>query len=323
MVKNILILVCILAMSASMKAQSPQALSFQALVRDASNQIVTNSSVGVQISVLQGAANGSSVYTETHSLTTNSNGILTTQIGTGNVVSGDFSTIDWSAGPYFVQTEIDPTGGTTYTITNTTQMLSVPYALYASNANSATMLGNSITKAHFDDLDQRLAAIEPAPAIGDFRYGGSVFWIDPTNPEHGVVVSMENLNNNATCKWSTGANQVTGATGSAIGTGETNTAAIIAAHGEGNYAASVCASYTYGIYSGWFLPSPNECYEVYLNIAVVNPAITANGGTAVSGLYWTSKESSQSSAATKYMTSAGGGGSIKGNTYKIRAIRAF
>ncbi len=323
MVKNILILVCILAMSATMKAQSPQALSFQALVRDASNQIVTNSSVGVQISVLQGAANGSSVYTETHSLTTNSNGILTTQIGTGNVVSGDFSTIDWSAGPYFVQTEIDPTGGTTYTITNTTQMLSVPYALYASNANSATMLGNSITKAHFDDLDQRLAAMEPDPAIGDFRYGGIVFWIDPTNPKHGLVVSLENQNNNAKCKWSTGANQVTGATGTAIGTGETNTAAIIAAHGEGNYAASICASYTYGIYSGWFLPSPDECDEIALNIDVVNPAITANGGTAISGVYWSSQEQTQDYVRNKFISTGGAGTSIKSYTHKVRAIRAF
>ena len=81
-------------------AQSPQALSYQAVLRDASNQLVINSAVSTQISILQGSATGLAVYVETHSMNTNSNGLLSTEIGTGTIVSGTFNTIDWSKGPY-------------------------------------------------------------------------------------------------------------------------------------------------------------------------------------------------------------------------------
>jgi len=327
MLKKIFSLIAVFAALASIQAQSPETFSFQAIVRDATNQIIADTQVGVQISILQGTANGSSVYVETHALTTSVAGVMSTQIGAGSVVSGDFSAIDWSAGPYFVKTEIDPAGGTTYTITSVTQMVSVPYALHSTTASSATtasILGDGITQAHIDDINQRLQALEPDPQIGDFRHGGIVFWIDPLNPKHGMVVSMENLNNNLKCNWSQGANQVTGASGTAIGTGKTNTETIIAAHGPGNYAAYICHTYTYGIYSGWHLPSVDECYEVYLNITAVAAGLAANGGQAISGLYWASNENGQDYAALKYLSSGGGGGGVKiGYPQRVRAVREF
>jgi hypothetical protein len=87
----------------------------------------------MRISILQGTATGSSVYTETQSPTTNNNGLIAIEIGTGNIVSGNFANIDWANGPFFVKTETDPNGGTNYTLTGTSQLLSVPYALYAKN----------------------------------------------------------------------------------------------------------------------------------------------------------------------------------------------
>ena len=96
---------------------------------------MTNHAVGVRISILQGDVNGTVVYMETQATTTNSNGLMTLQIGEGSVVSGDMSAIDWANGPFFLKTEIDPTGGANYTIEGTQQLLSVPYALYAQEAH--------------------------------------------------------------------------------------------------------------------------------------------------------------------------------------------
>ena len=118
-------------------AQSPDKMSYQAVIRDASDKLVTNRSVGMQVSILQGSANGTAVYAETQTPTTNANGLVSIEIGTGTT-SDDFSTIDWANGPYFIKTETDPVGGTSYSITGTSQLLSVPYALHAKTAETIT-----------------------------------------------------------------------------------------------------------------------------------------------------------------------------------------
>lgn len=136
-------------------AQSPQKMSYQAVVRNASNALVANKSVGVQVSVLKTSASGTAVYKETFSsVSTNANGLLSIEIGGGTPATGTFSTIDWSQGPYFVKTEIDPTGGNNYTIVGISQLLSVPYAQMAmrlnSNANGhAGLYGSESDKLQF------------------------------------------------------------------------------------------------------------------------------------------------------------------------------
>jgi hypothetical protein len=120
------------------QAQAPQKFSYQTVIRNAGNQLVTNQSVGIKISVLQGSATGNAVYAETHSPLTNANGLASLEIGGGTVLSGNFSNINWENGPYFVKTETDPNGGNNYTIINTSQLLSVPYALYAATAGNNT-----------------------------------------------------------------------------------------------------------------------------------------------------------------------------------------
>jgi hypothetical protein len=126
-------------------AQSPPGLSYQAVIRDASNKLLPGQKVGMKISILQGTATGSSVYTETQTSTTNINGLVTITIGNGTVVSGTFAAINWANGPYYIEVQTDPTGGSTYNITNTSQMLSVPYALYASSAGKLSVpLGDSV-----------------------------------------------------------------------------------------------------------------------------------------------------------------------------------
>lgn len=136
--KKLYVLVASILMSASLFAQAPQKISYQAVIRNTSNQLVTSSTVGIQISILQGSATGVASYIETHIATTNANGLATIQIGGGTLVSGDFATIDWANGPYFLKTDTDPNGGTVYSISGTTQLLSVPYALYAETSGSNT-----------------------------------------------------------------------------------------------------------------------------------------------------------------------------------------
>ncbi|MFZ4548942.1 MAG: hypothetical protein ACOYN4_15945 [Bacteroidales bacterium] len=113
-------------------AQSPQKMSYQAVVRNSNNQLVPNQMVGMKISILIGSAFGTAVYTEMQTPTTNGNGLVSIEIGGGT----GFAAIDWANGMYFIKTETDPTGGTNYTITGTSQLLSVPYALHAKTAES-------------------------------------------------------------------------------------------------------------------------------------------------------------------------------------------
>lgn len=136
--KKIITICAAIIMTASLWAQSPEKMSYQAVVRDGSNNLVTSSAVGMQISILQGSPSGTAMYVETQTPTTNANGLVSIEIGAGTVVSGDFTTINWANGPYFIKTETDPTGGTNYTITGTSQLLSVPYALHAKTAETIT-----------------------------------------------------------------------------------------------------------------------------------------------------------------------------------------
>lgn len=121
-----------------MFSQAPQKMSYQVVIRNSSNALVTSSTVGMQVSILQGSISGTEVYKEIYSPNpqTNVNGLVTLEIGSGTPVIGSFATIDWSAGSYFIKTEIDPLGGTSYTISGTTQLLSVPYSLYSETAGS-------------------------------------------------------------------------------------------------------------------------------------------------------------------------------------------
>ncbi|MFT4576590.1 MAG: hypothetical protein ACI9SI_001518, partial [Polaribacter sp.] len=136
--KKIYTIIAALMLTASVFAQAPEKMSYQAVVRDAGNALVTTQAVGMQISILQGGATGTPVYVETQTRTTNTNGLVSLDIGIGTLVSGDFTTIDWGNDTYFIKTETDPTGGTTYTITGTSQLMSVPYALYAKTSGSST-----------------------------------------------------------------------------------------------------------------------------------------------------------------------------------------
>jgi len=135
-----------------LNAQAPQKMSFQAVIRNASNTIVSKSLIGIRISLLQGSSNGIVVYAETQNATTNFNGLVSLEIGKGNIVTGAFSLIDWANGPYFIKTETDPNGGNDYTIIGSSELLSVPYALFAANADINDYLGTSSDQLNLSNL---------------------------------------------------------------------------------------------------------------------------------------------------------------------------
>jgi len=127
-------------------AQTPQKMNYQAVIRNSSNILVTSTPVGMRVSILRGSATGNVVYQEIYNPNpqTNANGLVNIEIGSGIALTGLFDTINWATGTYFIKTETDPTGGTSYSITGTSQLLSVPYALNAAktdSANNAILLG--------------------------------------------------------------------------------------------------------------------------------------------------------------------------------------
>ncbi len=136
MKKFTVLIVMLLLCVGSLFAQVPEKFNYQAVVRNASNALVTNAQVGVRVSILQGSAAGNAVYVENHTATTNANGLLTIEIGGGTVLEGNFASIEWNLGQLFLKTEIDPAGASNYTIVSTQQLLSVPYALYAETAGN-------------------------------------------------------------------------------------------------------------------------------------------------------------------------------------------
>lgn len=124
-------------------AQAPQSFSYQAVARDMAGNIIANKAVSLRFSILDGSSSGTVVYQETQSATTNVLGLCNVSVGQGTVTSGNFSTIGWGSGGKFLKVEIDPNGGSSYTVMGTTQMLSVPYALYAGNGGLQTVTASS------------------------------------------------------------------------------------------------------------------------------------------------------------------------------------
>lgn len=186
--KKLFTIIAAVLLTVSVFAQSPQKMSYQAVIRNSSNTLVTNQAVGMQISILQGSSTGTVVYAETQTPTTNANGLVSLEIGAGTVVSGDFTTIDWANGPYFIETKTDPAGGISYTITGTSQLLSVPYALHAKTAETVTggitetdpvftawdkSTGISITESQISDLGNYIET-ETDPAVAaNFDFTGA------------------------------------------------------------------------------------------------------------------------------------------------------
>lgn len=424
-------------------AQAPEKISYQAVVRDQNGALKTNTTIGVQVSITKdGGMFPQLVYTETHTATSNTNGLITLEIGNGTVVNGNFSTIDWGNGSYTLNTNYDLSGGTNYGLLGSSKLLSVPYALYAKTAGNATggadlptattigqmMYWNgtswtlispstdgtvltvengipvwkeqqpSITtptlntntvsnitnnQAYFSgyvtsdgggavaergfcygtsqnptvqnsivacgnglgsfnatvpglnentDYNVRAYATNSAGtvygnqqsfttaalSIGHSYQGGIVAYIlqpgDPgydANVRHGLIAAPSDQSTGA--EWGCYGNEISGADGTALGTGKQNTIDIVAGCTTTGTAADICANLVLNGYSDWYLPSLDELKKIFINIGTV-------GGFS-SNSYWSSTERDETSAY--FFSTSGSGYASKRNTNNVRAVRSF
>lgn len=307
--KKIITICAALLMTASLWAQSPEKMSYQAVVRDGNNALVTSTAVGMQISILHGSANGAAVYVETQTPTSNANGLVSLEIGSGTVVSGTFVSIDWANGPYFIQTETDPTGGTSYTITGTSQLLSVPYAMHAKTAETVSATGGNFT--HY---------------IGEEFGGGVIFhlWKDNAGVEHGLVVDKVDLS--TAQDWSNKGSALIGPTAQSSWDGLSNSNAIVTQAGHTNSAAALCLNSTNGGQSDWYLPSIDELSLLWHSRFDVNKSLSAILGATVLPIAagcWSSTEYAYNFAWGFSFFDGSAYYDIKGSTDYVRAVRAF
>ncbi|MCK5839581.1 MAG: hypothetical protein KAG99_07015, partial [Bacteroidales bacterium] len=138
MKKLLLTLTVVILAATTILAQAPQAFKYQAIARDASGNTLADQAIGIKVNILQGSQDGPVVFTETHQIQTNSFGLINIGIGKGEVRAGNFSTINWGGNSHYVRVEMDPAGGTNYELMGTSELLSVPYALYADKAGSGS-----------------------------------------------------------------------------------------------------------------------------------------------------------------------------------------
>jgi hypothetical protein len=289
------------------------------------NNLVVSQAVGMQISILQGTATGTAVYEETQTLTTNTNGLVSLEIGTGTIVSGTFNTIDWSNGPFFIKTETDPTGGTAYTITGTSELLSVPYALHAKTAEnfSGTITESQISDlVHTIDTDTQLDSTDIAAFgyvanndsfyLGQDTLGGIVYYIykDENGEQHGLIVN----HNESVAQWQSSMSEV-----SAYSTydGSVNTTLMV---------NSPAANYATGLGAGWYVPSIDELILLFNNRFTANRGLENGGYTMLNYFnvyYWTSTEGNSSAANIMSFYTAEIIINFKTNLNHVRAVRSF
>jgi hypothetical protein len=294
------------------QAKAPQAIQYQTIIRDSSGEVVMNQSVGLQLTILQGSATGTQTYQETHTATTNGFGLVNLQIGMGTATSGTLEdNVDWSMGPYYLEVGLDLTGGSSYTVMGTTQLLSVPYALYAETAGASG--------THY---------------VGELFGGGIVFWVDSTG-EHGLIASLHDLDGGSGAVWSTSSGDITSENGAEdFYDGAANTMAIVDQLGSGTYyAARLCVDFSDGGFYDWYLPSHSELEllgdnRVAINKVLANDSDSNTNGLTISnanlyGIYWSSTEYNSNNAWLLQLQ----GGSMnffnKGITFRVRAVRAF
>ncbi|WP_284653646.1 hypothetical protein [Flavobacterium terrisoli] len=164
-----LLLFAILFISFMNFAQTPQGISYQAIALNSSGNPVANSNVNVRLSILNNSASGTVIYSETQLKTTTAQGLFNLTIGQGTPISGTFATINWETNAKFLKVEIDITGGTTFALVGTTQLLSVPYALYAETAQSveaANIVG-------YNDSEARIPGFVTSDTAYAFLYGNN------------------------------------------------------------------------------------------------------------------------------------------------------
>lgn len=240
--KKYLLLSIIFLGSFTTFAQAPHAFSFQAVARTANGEVIANQNVSFQISLIQGSITGNVVYSEIHSATTNITGLVTLAIGTGET-NDDFSAIDWSSNTYFVKVEIDASGGSDYIDMGTTQLLSVPYALYAEKSGTTN---NSSQALPINTIYFKGGTLTVLPySIDTLPWDNKLNITHTYDANYNLIYNYEDSTSTEATSYSDGLS---------------NTEKIITKLGDGNYAAKYCYDLDTLGYNDWYLPAIDEVY---------------------------------------------------------------
>ena len=321
-------------------AQAPEGFSYHAIVRNNVGDPIVSQAVSFRFNILKGSPVGNVVYGEKHDVTTDKFGGVSLVIGNGTDKIGDFETIDWGADSYFLKVELDIAGGTLYTDMGTTQLQSVPYALYAKTAangfsgnyNDLTnkpitdgsetkiLVGNNLTIDGAGTIFNPYILNTRTHYVGEPYGGGIVFYVYD-NGQHGLIAAT--ADQDPGIGWYNGTKRYTNTTGDGVRAGSMNTTLIIALQTNdnqmGNFAAKVCADYSVTVdgitYGDWYLPSKHELDLLFSQKFIV-------GGFAYN-YYWSSSEVSSISAWAQSFLIGYQYSLNKSLPYGVRAIRSF
>jgi hypothetical protein len=349
---------CFLLLTLVVKAQTPpNAFNYSAVARNAAGQPIATTTVGIQISILKTSTTGAVQYSENHVVNTDAYGLFNLVIGAGAVQSGSMATIDWSNDNYYLKVDMDATGGTNFLTMGTTQLLSVPYAMYAKSAGSVNgganeidpvfgaSVANGITgpdTTNWNNKQNQLVAGSNISIVGNtisasgggFSHyigeefaGGVIFhlWKDAQGTEHGLIVDKTDLSTAQV--WSNIDASSIGSAAQSSWDGLSNSNAIVSQAGHTSSAAALCLNSSNGGQNDWYLPSLDEISLLWHSRFNVNKTLSIISGSTVlpnSATYWSSLEYS-AVAAWSFSFDDGYGTSnmLKMDAYYVRAVRAF
>jgi hypothetical protein len=356
------ITLCFLLLTLVVNAQTPpNAFNYSAVARNAAGQPIATTTIGIQVTILKTSPTGASQYSENHFVNTDAYGLFNLVIGAGAVQSGSMATIDWSNDNYFLKVGMDAAGSTNFLTMGTTQLLSVPYALYAKSAgtvsggvnetdpvfSASVAVGISAADTtNWNNKQNQLTAgsnititgntISATTSggggfthfIGEEFGGGVIFhlWKDSQGVEHGLIIDLVDLS--VAYPWSN-ITTIIGSSAQSTWNGIMNSNSIIAQPGHSISAAYICLNSTNGGHSDWYLPSNQEFSMLGTNYYTVAKSLSQISGATPLGdasntNYWTSTESISNEAGI-YGTANNSLSYYwdKSYSFYVRAIRAF
>lgn len=293
-------------------AQSvPQAFNYSGVARSPSGQPISNSIVGIQISIAKSNPTGAVVFSENHVVFTDTFGVFNLIVGGGAIQSGSFSSIAWNTDEFHLVVGMDLNGGTNFTVMGSSKLISRPYAAHSKTANHLVVSGTSGNSQRY---------------VGEAFGGGVIFhlWKDLSGIEHGLIVDVVDLSTSQI--WSNITSGLIGAAAQSSWDGLGNSNAIATQPGHANSAADLCLNSTNGGQSDWYLPSVAELSLLWHNRFNVNKALSSIPGATpipMNFSYWSSTEQSSGQAKIVFNTNGTAATVLKSSLTYVRAIRAF
>ena len=322
--KRISVIAILTFLVLSLMAQFPEQFNYQAIMRNQQGEVITNSVVRIQFSIVIGTAFGMIRYQEEFTPATNEQGLVCLKIGTGDVLMGDFSELRWWSIPHFLLTEIDFSGNYDFVEISRTQFVSVPYAMHSKTAENV-FSGDYNDLKNKPNLDSIYQIKEEGLLPGQLFAGGIIFFVDGTGG-HGLVVSLSDLDNPV--EW--------GLEGSELDihnsswNGELNTLDLLYAlnnNGISTSAAHSCSEYEIDGYSDWYLPSTDEMRMLLDKLYIINRVLDIDKNKNSKGLtksnYWTSEQKNSTLSYTANFEKGIIESTAKSEQLKVRAIRIF